>query len=198
MKDRGDDPNSFPFDRLDDITVVWSCSCPASKRSWQTGAKYKEHATSQTPNTAIAVIGIDIGKNLAPSSEPYFSAAPGGSPALIVFSAIASSSVRVSMTRHTIVDVVNSSLRMLCTHSVLLMLVAPEARVLLVVAVAVARRAARTMVLVEDKEFAVVKCRGFPMILAVALGAGGGLRTMELVLGHTVTCSTLIAHSCGQ
>jgi hypothetical protein len=27
------------------------------------GAKDKEHATSQTPNTAIAAIGIDIGKN---------------------------------------------------------------------------------------------------------------------------------------
>jgi hypothetical protein len=27
------------------------------------GAKDKEHAMSQTPNTAITVIGIDIGKN---------------------------------------------------------------------------------------------------------------------------------------
>jgi hypothetical protein len=27
------------------------------------GTKDKEHAMSQTPNTAIAVIGIDIGKN---------------------------------------------------------------------------------------------------------------------------------------
>jgi transposase len=27
------------------------------------GAEDKEHAMSQTPNTAIAVIGIDIGKN---------------------------------------------------------------------------------------------------------------------------------------
>jgi transposase len=27
------------------------------------GVKDKEHAMSQTPNTAIAVIGIDIGKN---------------------------------------------------------------------------------------------------------------------------------------
>jgi transposase len=27
------------------------------------GAKDKEHAMSQTPNTAIAVIGIDTGKN---------------------------------------------------------------------------------------------------------------------------------------
>ena len=31
--------------------------------SLQGGAKDKEHATSQRPNTAIAVIGIDIGKN---------------------------------------------------------------------------------------------------------------------------------------
>jgi transposase len=34
---------------------------PASKR-WQ-GAKDKEHVMSQNPNTAIAVVGIDIGKN---------------------------------------------------------------------------------------------------------------------------------------
>jgi hypothetical protein len=27
------------------------------------GAKDKEHAMSQTPNTAIAVIGVDVGKN---------------------------------------------------------------------------------------------------------------------------------------
>jgi hypothetical protein len=27
------------------------------------GAKDKEHAMSQTPNSAVAVIGIDIGKN---------------------------------------------------------------------------------------------------------------------------------------
>src|SRR5712664_2105825 len=43
--------------------MVRPCSCPASKRSWQGGAKDKEHAMSQTPNTAIAVIGIDISKN---------------------------------------------------------------------------------------------------------------------------------------
>jgi hypothetical protein len=43
--------------------MVRPCSCPASKRSWARGTKDKEHATSQTPNTAIAVIGIDIGKN---------------------------------------------------------------------------------------------------------------------------------------
>src|SRR6202163_2515899 len=39
------------------------CSCPASKRSWQGAPKTREHAMSQTANTAIAVIGIDIGKN---------------------------------------------------------------------------------------------------------------------------------------
>src|SRR6187431_3292118 len=43
--------------------MVRPCSCPASKRSWQRGAKDKEHAMFQTLNTAIAVIGIDIGKN---------------------------------------------------------------------------------------------------------------------------------------
>src|SRR6267142_1477904 len=43
--------------------MVRPCSCPASKRSWARGTKDKEHAMSQTPNTAIAVIGIDIGKN---------------------------------------------------------------------------------------------------------------------------------------
>src|SRR6202789_4530127 len=43
--------------------MVRPCSCPASKGSWQGGAKDKEHAMSQTPNTTIAVIGIDIGKN---------------------------------------------------------------------------------------------------------------------------------------
>src|SRR5216683_6653120 len=46
-----------------DNGMVRPCSCPASKRSWQRGAKDKEHAMSQTPNTAIAVMGIDIGKN---------------------------------------------------------------------------------------------------------------------------------------
>src|SRR6202158_3202994 len=43
--------------------MVRPCSCPASKLSWARGTKDKEHAMSQTPNTAIAVIGIDIGKN---------------------------------------------------------------------------------------------------------------------------------------
>src|SRR6202167_4110758 len=43
--------------------MVRPCSCPASQRSWQGAPKTREHAMSQTPNTAIAVIGIDIGKN---------------------------------------------------------------------------------------------------------------------------------------
>ena len=43
--------------------MVRPCSCPASKLSWARGTKDKERAISQTPNTAIAVIGIDIGKN---------------------------------------------------------------------------------------------------------------------------------------
>src|SRR6187397_1390948 len=43
--------------------MVRPCSCPASKRSWQRGAKDKEHAMSWTLNTDIAVVGIDIGKN---------------------------------------------------------------------------------------------------------------------------------------
>src|SRR3954453_24096584 len=42
--------------------MVRPCSRPASKRSWQ-GAQDKEYAMSQTANSAIAVIGIDIGKN---------------------------------------------------------------------------------------------------------------------------------------
>ena len=36
---------------------------PHQHRMLGGGAKDKEHAMSQTPNTAIAVIGIDIGKN---------------------------------------------------------------------------------------------------------------------------------------
>src|SRR5580698_2786211 len=43
--------------------MVRPCSCPANKLSWQGGTKDKECAMSQTSNTAIAVIGIDIGKN---------------------------------------------------------------------------------------------------------------------------------------
>jgi transposase len=36
---------------------------PRQQAKLTRGAKDKEHAMSQTPNTAIAVIGIDIGKN---------------------------------------------------------------------------------------------------------------------------------------
>jgi transposase len=43
--------------------MVRPCSGPASKRSWQRGAKDEEHAMSHKLNSAIAVIGIDIGKN---------------------------------------------------------------------------------------------------------------------------------------
>src|ERR1700748_3422027 len=42
--------------------MVRPCSCPASDKLAR-GRQDKEHAMSQTPNTAIAVIGIDIGKN---------------------------------------------------------------------------------------------------------------------------------------
>src|SRR5262247_1982738 len=43
----------------------WSgrAPAPASKRSWPGGTKVKEHAMSEKLNSAIAVIGIDIGKN---------------------------------------------------------------------------------------------------------------------------------------
>jgi hypothetical protein len=36
---------------------------PCQQAKLARGAKDKEHTMSQTPNTAIAVIGIDIGKN---------------------------------------------------------------------------------------------------------------------------------------
>jgi transposase len=36
---------------------------PRQQAKLARGAEDKEHAMSQTPNTAIAVIGIDIGKN---------------------------------------------------------------------------------------------------------------------------------------
>jgi transposase len=36
---------------------------PRQQAKLARGAKDKEHAMSQTPNTAIAVIGIDTGKN---------------------------------------------------------------------------------------------------------------------------------------
>src|SRR3978361_1921350 len=39
------------------------CSCPASVLSWPGGANDKEHAMAQEINAALAVIGIDIGKN---------------------------------------------------------------------------------------------------------------------------------------
>src|ERR1700736_4268537 len=43
----------------------WSGRAPAlpASESAKRGATDKEHAMSQTPNTAMAVIGIDIGKN---------------------------------------------------------------------------------------------------------------------------------------
>ena len=44
--------------------MVRPCSCLASKRTkLARGAKDKEHAMSQKLNIAIAVIGIDVGKN---------------------------------------------------------------------------------------------------------------------------------------
>jgi len=43
--------------------MVRPCSCPASDGSWEGGSKDKEHAMSHTRNAAIAVVGIDIGKN---------------------------------------------------------------------------------------------------------------------------------------
>ena len=43
--------------------MVWPCSCPTSNRMLGRGAKDKEHAMSQKLESAIAVIGIDIGKN---------------------------------------------------------------------------------------------------------------------------------------
>jgi transposase len=41
--------------------MVRPCSCPASDRRWH-GAP-KTRGTSQNANTAIAIVGIDIGKN---------------------------------------------------------------------------------------------------------------------------------------
>src|SRR6476660_2769586 len=43
--------------------MVRPCSCPTSDRMLGRGAKDKEHAMSQKFESAIAVIGIDIGKN---------------------------------------------------------------------------------------------------------------------------------------
>ena len=43
--------------------MVRPCSCPASKRSWQGAPKTRSTPCLRNLNTAIAVIGIDIGKN---------------------------------------------------------------------------------------------------------------------------------------
>jgi transposase len=43
--------------------MVRPCSCPTSNRMLGRGTKDKEHAMSQKLESAIAVIGIDIGKN---------------------------------------------------------------------------------------------------------------------------------------
>src|SRR6476646_553420 len=43
--------------------MVRPCSCPTSDRMLGRGAEDKEHAMSQKFESAIAVIGIDIGKN---------------------------------------------------------------------------------------------------------------------------------------
>src|ERR1700720_322808 len=43
--------------------MVRPCSCPRQQVKLARGAKDKEHVLSQKLNTAIAVIGIDIGKN---------------------------------------------------------------------------------------------------------------------------------------
>jgi transposase len=46
------------------LVMGWSGRAPAPPQAeLARGTKDKEHAMSQTPNTAIAVIGIDIGKN---------------------------------------------------------------------------------------------------------------------------------------
>ena len=50
--------------------VVRPCFLPRQQAKLARGANDKEHAMSQTPNTAIAVIGIDIGKNLVPRRGP--------------------------------------------------------------------------------------------------------------------------------
>src|SRR5213595_1187536 len=42
--------------------MVRPCSCPADDGSWQGGAKDEEHAMPKTDPSAIAVVGIDIGK----------------------------------------------------------------------------------------------------------------------------------------
>ncbi len=50
--------------------MVRPCSCPASVRNWQGAPKTRSTPMSQTLNTAIAVIGIDIGKELVPHRWP--------------------------------------------------------------------------------------------------------------------------------
>jgi hypothetical protein len=44
---------------------------PRQQAKLARGAKDKEHVMSQTPNTAIAVIGIDIGKNRVIALPPH-------------------------------------------------------------------------------------------------------------------------------
>src|SRR5271169_5941954 len=48
---------------MSDNGMVRPCSCPASVLSWLGAPKDKEHAMSKVLNAAIAVVGIDIGKN---------------------------------------------------------------------------------------------------------------------------------------
>jgi hypothetical protein len=43
--------------------MVPPCSCPRQQTKLARGGTDEEHAMSQTPNTAMAVIGIDVGKN---------------------------------------------------------------------------------------------------------------------------------------
>ena len=43
--------------------MVRPCSCPASNRSWQGAPKTRSTPCPRSTTTAIAVIGIDIGKN---------------------------------------------------------------------------------------------------------------------------------------
>ena len=43
--------------------MVRPCSCPASDRSWQGAPKTRSTPCPRQLNTAIAVVGIDIGKN---------------------------------------------------------------------------------------------------------------------------------------
>src|SRR5688500_3495716 len=43
--------------------MVRPCSCPASDRSWQGAPKTRSTPCQRSPISAIAVIGIDIGKN---------------------------------------------------------------------------------------------------------------------------------------